>query len=65
MKTYTLFALDKHETRPYMETFLCEVQTPEQLEKVREMAKEQGFHSFRQSTIEMNTVPNFTGTINK
>ena len=61
---YLVYGLEKGETRRYMETLLACVDSKEKAEKVKELAKKDGFHSFRDNVFYIGEKPDFTKTIN-
>lgn len=61
---YLLYGLEQNETRDYMETLLyTHATTKEQLNKVIELAKANGFHSFRVATYN-GEKPDFINALN-
>ena len=64
MKTeYIVYGLAKGETRDYMETILLTTTEPKHIEKVKELATVEGWHSFRVATFN-GEAPNFANTLN-
>lgn len=64
MKTeYIVYGLAKDERRDYMETILLVTTEPEHIEKVKELASVDGWHSFRVATFN-GEAPNFANTLN-
>ena len=64
MRELLLYGLAQGETRDYMETLLLSNgKTLEQIEKVKELAANAGFHSFRVATYN-GEAPNFAKAVN-
>ena len=64
MKTeYIVYGLAKGETRDYMTELLLVTTDPANIEKVKKLARADGFHSFRVSTFN-GEAPDFTKTVN-
>jgi hypothetical protein len=63
MKAYIVWALPEGTRNPIDEMFLAEVKTQEQVEKIKKLATEQGFHSFRITDFSMSTPPNFAAAV--
>ena len=65
MKELLIYGLRKDETRDYMEELLFSgPKSMDIINKVIELAKKQGFHSFRVATFRMGEKPNFTKSLN-
>ena len=64
MKETLLYGIPKGSAERYEEVLLLTNATPEKIEKVKEMATKDGFHSFRVATIDLDTPPDFTKTLN-
>lgn len=60
---YIIYGLAKGETRNYMETLLLATTDPAHIEKVKELASVDGWHSFRVSTFN-GEAPDFIKTLN-
>jgi hypothetical protein len=64
MKEYLLYGLAKGETRDYMETLLLSgANTLAEVEKVKPLAIDAGFHSLRVATYN-GEAPNFAKAVN-
>lgn len=64
MKEFLLYGLEQGENRDYMETLLYEgAKTMAQIEKVKQLAEDAGFHSFRVATYN-GEKPNFAKAVN-
>jgi hypothetical protein len=64
MKEFLLYGLEQGENRDYMETLLYSgATTLAQIEKVKALATDAGFHSFRVATYN-GEAPNFTKSVN-
>lgn len=64
MREFLLYGLEQGETREYMETLLYSgAKTLAQIEKVKELAADNGFHSFRVTTYN-GEPPNFAKAVN-
>ena len=64
MKEFLLYGLEKGETRDYMETLLLSgAKSLDQIEKVKVLATNAGFHSFRVATYN-GEAPNFAKAVN-
>lgn len=64
MKEFLLYGLEQGETREYMETLLYSgAKTLAQIEKVMQLATDNGFHSFRVATYN-GEPPNFAKAVN-
>ena len=60
MKELLLYGLRKDETRDYMEELLFSgAKSMDTINKVIELAKKEGFHSFRVATFTMGEKPDF------
>lgn len=59
-----LYGLPKGATEQWEEVLLLTNATPEKIERVKELAARDGFHSFRESKIDLSTPPDFAGTVN-
>jgi hypothetical protein len=65
MKELLIYGLRKDETRDYMEELLFSgAKSMDTINKVIELAKKEGFHSFRVATFRMGEMPNFTKSLN-
>jgi hypothetical protein len=60
---YIIYGLAQGETREYMKTLLLATTDPANIEKVKELASQEGWHSFRVSTFN-GEAPDFTKTLN-
>lgn len=60
-----LYGLPKDATERYEEKLLLTNATPEKIERVKILAAQDGFHSFRIAVIDLSTPPDFTKTINR
>ncbi len=60
---YILYGLAKGEARDYMATLLLATTDPTHIEKVKELAGVEGWHSFRVSTFN-GEAPDFIKTLN-
>ena len=64
MREFLLYGLEKGETREYMETLLLSgAKSLDQIEKVKVLATDAGFHSFRVATYS-GEAPNFAKAVN-
>lgn len=64
MRELLLYGLEQGETRDYMETLLYSgATTLAQIEKVKQLATDSGFHSFRIATYN-GEAPNFAKAVN-
>ena len=64
MKEFLLYGLAKNETRDYMEDLLLSnVYSMDKVNQVIELAKKEGFHSFRVATYN-GEAPDFTKCLN-
>jgi hypothetical protein len=64
MKELLLYGLAKNETRDYMEDLLLSnVYSMDKVNQVIELAKKEGFHSFRVATFD-GKAPDFTKCLN-
>ena len=65
MQELLLYGLAKNETRDYMEELLLShVHSMDKVNKVIELAKKEGWHSFRVATFNMQDAPNFKASLN-
>jgi len=60
---YLLYALEAGEHQSYMETLLIATPDKKQVERVKQIASNDGWHSFRETTFNWEA-PNFTATVN-
>lgn len=61
-----MYGLPKDATERYEEVILLtNIQSDEQIEKVKELAGKDGFHSFRVADINLGIAPNFAKTLNR
>ena len=58
-KETLLYALPKGETEQYHEVLLLTEATPERIEKCKELAQRDGFHSFRVAVVDLSAPPKF------
>lgn len=64
MKEFLLYGLEQGENRDYMEALLLSgAKTMAQIEKVKQLAADAGFHSFRVATYN-GEKPNFAKAVN-
>jgi phenylalanine-4-hydroxylase len=64
MKELLLYGLAKDETRDYMEQLLLShVYSMDKVNEVIQLAKKEGWHSFRVATFNMSNVPDFVSTL--
>jgi len=61
---FLLYGLERDETRDYMETLLFVHTDREQVERVQQIAANDGWHSFRVATFTPGTRPDFAQSIN-
>jgi hypothetical protein len=59
-----LYGIPKGATERYEEVLLLTNATPEKIERVKELATRDGFHSFRVAQIDLSTPPDFRRTLN-
>jgi hypothetical protein len=59
-----LYGLPKGSTERYEEVLLLSNATPEKIEKVKVLASQDGFHSFRVAYVDLSTPPDFVKAIN-
>jgi hypothetical protein len=59
-----LYGIPKGATERYEEVLLLTKATPEKIERVKELATRDGFHSFRVAQIDLSTPPDFRKTLN-
>jgi len=59
-----MYGLPKGATARYEEVLLLTNATPEKIEKVKELAGRDGFHSFRVASIDLSVAPDFSKTLN-
>ena len=65
MRELLLYGLPKNETRDYMEQLLLShVHSMDKVNQVIELAKKDGWHSFRIATFSMSNAPDFANTLN-
>jgi hypothetical protein len=65
MQELLLYGLAKDETRDYMEQLLLShVHSMDKVNEVIELAKKEGWHSFRVATFSMSNAPDFANTLN-
>jgi hypothetical protein len=65
MQELLLYGLPKNETRDYMEQLLLShVYSMDKVNEVIELAKAQGWHTFRVATFSMSNAPDFANTLN-
>ena len=64
MITYVLYALPKDEARDYMETIITETKDQNHLNKAKEWAIKEGFHSLRVYEHVEGSKPDFISAIN-
>lgn len=63
MKEFLLYGLEQGETRDYMETLLLSgAKTLQEIERVKALATDSGFHSFRVATYN-GEAPNFAKAV--
>jgi hypothetical protein len=60
---YLLYGIPKGETERYTEVLLLTNATPAKVEKVKELATRDGFHSFRVASIDLSVAPDFAKTL--
>jgi hypothetical protein len=60
---YLLYGLAKNTAESYMEDLLLCTENEDDIETVKELASEQGFHSFRVATYN-GEKPNFANSLN-
>lgn len=60
---YIIYGLAKGETRDYMSTLLLATTDPANIEKVKQLAGAEGWHSFRVATYN-GEAPDFIKTLN-
>ncbi|HVB58031.1 MAG TPA: hypothetical protein VNE63_16600 [Candidatus Acidoferrales bacterium] len=58
-----LYGIPKGSTERYDEVLLLTNATPERIEKVKVLAAEDGFHSFRVAVIDLSKPPDFGKTV--
>ena len=58
-----MYGIPKDGTERYMEVLLLTNATDTKIERVKELAAKDGFHSFRVATIDLGAVPNFRNTL--
>ncbi len=63
-KRYNLYGLPKGETRPYMEVLLLTEATLDQCQKVKSIAKKDGYSNIRLAVVDLSTPPDFQNAIN-
>jgi len=63
MKEYILYGLRQGQTERYMEELLIATKAQETIDYVKDLAIQEGFHSFRVATWN-GEEPNFTNTLN-
>ena len=54
-----LYGIPKGKKERYEEVLLLTNATPEMIERVRELATRDGFHSFREAIIDLSVAPDF------
>lgn len=59
MKETVLYGIPKGQTERYEEVLLLTNATAEKIDRVKELAAKDGFHSFRVATIDLSVVPDF------
>jgi hypothetical protein len=64
MKETLLYGIPKGATERYEEVLLLTNATQEKIERVKDLATRDGFHSFRVAQIDLSTPPNFRRTLN-
>ena len=65
MQELLLYGLAKDETRDYMEELLLShVYSMDKVNEVIQLAKKEGWHSFRVATFSMSNAPDFANTLN-
>lgn len=62
--TYVLYGLAKDETRVYMESIITETKDKAHLQKAKDWAIKNGFHSLRVYNHVENSKPDFISSIN-
>ena len=63
MREYMLYGLRQGQTERYMEELLIATKEQETIDYVKDLATQEGFHSFRVATWN-GEAPNFTNTLN-
>ncbi len=58
-----LYGIPKGATERYEEVLLLTNANPEKIKKVKVLAARDGFHSFRESKIDLSVVPDFARTV--
>lgn len=65
-KEIVLWGLPKGDYRPFSERILAEnCKSLEDVEKVKKIASQDGWHTFRVSVVDLSTSPNFARTLDK
>ena len=65
MKEMVLYGLPKGSTERYEEVLLLTNATIEKIEKVKQLAARDGFHSFRVATIDLSVIPDFAKAVRR
>jgi hypothetical protein len=60
-----LYGIPAGGTERYMEELLLTDATDEKIERVKELAAKDGFHSFRIATIDLGVAPDFTKAVKR
>lgn len=63
MREYLLYGIAKDQTERYTEELLLVTTNQSNIDRVKEIASQEGWHSFRESTYN-GEAPNFTKTLN-
>jgi hypothetical protein len=64
VKEMLLYGLAKGSTERWQEELLLSNATPEKIEKVKVLAKRDGYHSFRVGYVDLGAPPDFGSTVN-
>jgi len=63
---YVLYGIPKGETESYMEVILLsDASDSARVEKVKQIAAKDGYHSFRLAKIDMTVLPDFAKTVKR